>query len=533
LQEPEDSATVKSPDPETKAVISPAQMAKRKHTADCLRFANNLLLSGKPALSNADAILSLLNKTGPKGDEDRQRFLAPLGFFATDLLAQLDLPAKPARKPMAVTLAIDQRVAEIDKQLSEQLRAIMHAENFQALEATWRGLHYLVARAETGRMLKLHVFNATKAELLHDLDTAVEKDQSRLFKLIYEAAYGTLGGQPYSVLVGGYEVGKTVQDIDFLSKMSEIAASAHAPFITGASPALFGMDDFSGLDRPRDLEQIFESADLVGFQEFRKSEDSRYVTLVLPHMLLRLPYGDKSLPADGLAFEEAVDAKKHNDFLWGNAAYLLAERITNAYSLYGWTAAIRGVEGGGLIEGLPLYTYPIYPANSDAKALFCPTEVSITDRREKELSDLGFITLCHNKGTGTAAFFGGQTTNQPKVYLTDEANSNAKLSALLPYMLSASRFAHYVKVIMRDKIGSFMTRGNVEIYLNTWIAQYVLLDENAHQDAKASYPLSQAKVMVNDVPGSPGTYTAVIFLRPHFQLEELTTSIRLVASLPT
>jgi type VI secretion system protein ImpC len=235
---------------------------------------------------------------------------------------------------------------------------------------------------------------------------------------------------------------------------------------------------------------------------------------------------------EGLAFEEHVNPARPSDFLWGNAAYLLAERITHAFSLYSWTAAIRGVEGGGLIEGLPLFTYPVYAPNSDAQQLFCPTEVSITDRREKELSDLGFIALCHCKGTGTAAFFGGQTVNLPQAYITDDANANARLSALLPYMLSASRFAHYIKVIMRAKIGSFLTRGNVESFLNTWISQYVLLDENATQDAKAAYPLSQANVVVTDVPGEPGAYNATVFLRPHFQLEELTTSIRLVANLP-
>lgn len=483
-------------------------------------------------LGNALQVLGVLTATGPKTDDDRQRFVAPLGYFVTDILAQLDAPGATARKPVMATLAIDQRVADIDNLLSVQLRAIMHAPNFQALEATWRGMFYLVSRAETGKMLKLFVFNATKQELLDDMDRAVDKDQSHLFKMIYEAGYGTLGGQPYSLLLGGYEVGRSAQDIEFLGKIAEIAAASHAPFITAASSSIFGLDRFGDLARPRDLEKIFEGVELVGFQSFRETEDSRYVTLVLPHVLLRLPYGAKSWPVEGMSFEESVNASDPSEFLWGNAAYLLAERITNAFSLYAWTAAIRGVEGGGLIEGLPLYTYPIYPTNSDAQQLFCPTEVSITDRREKELSDLGFIALCHCMGTGTAAFFGGQTANQPKAYLTDDATANAKLSALLPYMLAASRFAHYIKVIMRDKIGSFLTRANVEAFLNTWIAQYVLLDENAPQDAKASYPLSQANVIVTDVPGEPGSYNAVVFLRPHFQLEELTTSIRLVANLP-
>lgn len=481
---------------------------------------------------NVQAVIGLLDAAGLKTDDERQSFLAPVGYFVTDLLAQLDGPGAAARKPMSAVLAIDQRVSDIDQTLSQQLREIMHAPNFQAVEATWRGMYYLVSRAETGKMLKLYVFNATKQELLDDMDRAVDKDQSRLFKMIYEAGYGTLGGEPYSLLVGGYEMGRGAQDIDFLTKIAEVAAASHAPFITAASASIFGLDGFGDLARPRDLEKIFEGVELVGFQSFRESEDSRYVTLVLPHVLLRLPYGAKSMPVQGMSFEENPDASRPGDFLWGNAAYLLAERITNAFSLYAWTAAIRGVEGGGLIEGLPLYNYPIYSTNSDAQQLFCPTEVSITDRREKELSDLGFIALCHCMGTGTAAFFGGQTANQPKTYISDDANANAKLSALLPYMLAASRFAHYIKVIMRDKIGSFLTRANVEAYLNTWISQYVLLDENAPQDAKASYPLSQANVIVTDVPGEPGSYNAVVFLRPHFQLEELTTSIRLVANIP-
>lgn len=491
-----------------------------------------MVAQAKAGFANLPAVMALLDAAGLKTDDDRVRFMAPLGYFVTDILASLDQPGVPGRKPVSAAVAIDQRVAQIDDELSVQLRAIMHAPNFQALEATWRGLAYLVSRAETGKMLKLYVYNATQLELLDDMDKAVDKDQSHIFKMIYEDGYGTLGGEPYSLLVGGYEVGRSAQDIDFLSKMAEIAAASHAPFIAAASPSIFGLETFNDLTRPRDLEKIFEGVELVGFQEFRDSEDSRYVTLVLPHVLLRLPYGAKSMPVEGMAFEENADASNHGDFLWGNASYMLAERITNAFSLYAWTAAIRGVEGGGLIEGLPLYTYPIYPNNSGAEQLFCPTEVSITDRREKELNDLGFIALCHCKGTGTAAFFGGQTTNAPKQYISDDANSNAKLSALMPYMLAASRFAHYIKVIMRDKIGSFMTGGEVEAFLNTWISQYVLLDENATQDAKASFPLSQANVVVTDVPGSPGAYNAVVFLRPHFQLEELTTSIRLVANIP-
>ncbi|KGI78278.1 type VI secretion system contractile sheath large subunit [Oleiagrimonas soli] len=427
---------------------------------------------------------------------------------------------------------IDERVGGIDVQIGRQLDVIMHAPNFQKLEATWRGMFYLVSRAETGTMLKLRVFNVAKDDLRKELEKAADFDQSCIFKMIYEAEFGTYGGMPYSLLVGDYEFGRLPNDQSLLSSMTMIAAAAHAPFVAAAAPSLFGLDGFDKLAKPRDLAQLFESPEMQQWVEFRNTEDSRYVALTLPHVLLRLPYGKDSRPAEGLHYEETVTGKngpEHGAFLWGNAAYALAERITNAFALFRWTAAIRGVEGGGLVNGLPIFTYH---DDADLVNMICPTEVTITDRREKELNDLGFISLCNCKGTGQAAFFGGQTANQPRQYLTTDANANARLSAMLPYMLAASRFAHYIKVIMREKVGSFLTRGNVEAYLNTWISQYVLLDDNASQDVKASYPLRAAQINVTDVPGEPGSYKATVFIKPHFQLEELTASIRLVADLP-
>lgn len=441
---------------------------------------------------------------------------------------------------------MDDLVAGIDVQLSAQLAEVMHAENFQKIEATWRGLHYLVSRSETGALLKLRVLDASKDDLDKDLLKAVEFDQSGLFKMIYEAEYGTYGGMPYSLLVGDYEFGRTPGDIQRLEKLAEIAAAAHAPFIASADSKLFDLNNYSDLAKPRDLQKIFETDELIAWRAFRESEDSRYVTLTLPKILLRLPYGtemkDKKIangkarrvpvPAEGLVYEELQSPLPGEDgkaFLWGNPAFILAERITNAFSLYGWTAAIRGVEGGGLVEGLPVYTYT---SDEGDISMICPTQVSITDRREKELNDLGFMAICHAKKSNKAAFFGGQTTNKPKAYISDLANSNAQISSMLPYILAASRFAHYIKVIMREKVGSFLTRGNVEDYLNNWISQYILLDDNATQGMKAAFPLRAAKVVVTDVPGKPGAYNATMFLKPHFQLEELTTSIRLVAELP-
>lgn len=424
---------------------------------------------------------------------------------------------------------IEARVKKIDELLSAQLNEILHSAEFQALEATWRGLRFLVMNTETGTRLKLRLLNITKKELLADLEKASEFDQSVLFKKVYEEEYGTYGGHPFGLLVGDFELGRHPQDLALVEKISNVAAAAHAPFIAAASPRLFDWDGFTELGVPRDLSKIFESAELAKWRSFRDSEDSRYVSLVLPHILLRLPYGEKTKPVEGFNFEEDVDGKDHKKYLWGNAAWALAQRITNAFALYGWCAAIRGVEGGGLVEGLPAHTFK---TDEGDVALKCPTEIAITDRREKELDTLGFISLCHCKGNDYAAFFGGQTTQKPKVYDTADANANARISAMLPYMLAASRFAHYLKVIMRDKIGAFLTAENVSVFLNRWIGNYVLGRDDAGQDLKAQYPLRSARVDVSETPGKPGAYKAVVFLRPHFQLEELTTSIRLVAKLP-
>ncbi|MBS0184862.1 MAG: type VI secretion system contractile sheath large subunit [Proteobacteria bacterium] len=424
---------------------------------------------------------------------------------------------------------INQRIQAIDTLLSNQINLILHDPQFSKLEGSWRGLNYLVMNTFTGTELKLRVLHATKEELLDDLQKAVEFDQSQLFKKIYEEEYGTFGGNPYSCLVGDYYFGPNPQDMAFLSKMSGVAAAAFAPFIAAADPTMFNLDTFTNLGVPRDLASIFDSVEYAEWNALRQTEDSRYIVLTLPRVLMRLPYGPNTVPVDGMNFVEDVTGTDNSKFCWGNTAYAYGQRITNAFFLYNWTAAIRGVEGGGLVEGLPAYTFKTTEGDI---ALKCPTEIAITDRREKELSDLGFVALCYCKGTNKAAFFGAQTIQQPIVYNTAEANSNAQLSARITYMLAACRFAHYIKSIMRDKIGSFMTKDNVENYLQTWIANYVLLNDNAPEELKAEYPLREARVDVFDVPGSPGNYKATVFLRPHFQLEELTASLRLVATLP-
>ncbi|MCR5224876.1 MAG: type VI secretion system contractile sheath large subunit [Alphaproteobacteria bacterium] len=424
---------------------------------------------------------------------------------------------------------VEKAIADIDVTLSTQINEILHHPAFQELEGTWRALYYLVMNTETSTQLKIRVMNVTKKELLDDLEHAVEFDQSQLFKKVYEEEYGTFGGHPYSCLIGGYEFTRHPQDILLLEKISNVAAAAHAPFIAAVHPKMFDMDSFAHLAEPRDIAKIFESTEMIKWRSFRDSEDSRYVALVLPRVLMRLPYGPDTLPVDGLNYVESIDGTDNSQFCWGNAAFVMGQRIGHAVSLYKWPAAIRGVEGGGLVEGLPAYTFKTTDGDI---ALKCPTEIAITDRREKELSSMGFLAICHSKGTDFAAFFGGQTTQKPKVYNTDEANANAALSARLPYLLAASRFAHYIKAIMRDKIGSFLTKDNVALYLNNWIASYVLLNDAANQELKARYPLREARIDVFDIPGKPGSYKATIFLRPHFQLEELTASIRLVATLP-
>jgi len=426
-------------------------------------------------------------------------------------------------------LMINARIAQIDRLISQQLNEIMHHPEFQRLEASWRGLFYFINQSETGETLKIRVMNISKKDLLKDMEKASEFDQSALFKKIYEEEYGMFGGAPYGALIGDYEFVNNPQDLSLLDKISQVAAAAHAPFIAAASPQFLNLDSFAQLGDPRDLAKIFQGLEYAKWKSFRESEDSRYVGLTLPHVLMRLPYGQANVPVEAFNYEEDVDGTDHSKYLWGNAAYALGARITDAFAKYHWCAAIRGVEGGGQVMDLPVHTFR---TDEGDVALKCPTEIAITDRREKELSDLGFIPLVHCKGTDYAAFFGTQSANRPKVYDLPAANANARLSAQLQYILAVSRFAHFLKAMMRDKIGSFMSRKNAEDFLNRWIAQYVLLDENAGQEMKARYPLSEARIEVADIPGKPGAYRAVAFLRPHYQLEEIAVSLRLVAELP-
>ena len=436
-----------------------------------------------------------------------------------------------------LTVTFNKAIEAIDAAMSKQLAAIMHHEKFKKLEGSWRGLNYLVMNSETGTNLKIRVFNASKRDLYKDLSKAVEFDQSQTFKKIYENEFGIAGGEPYGSLIGDFEFTNHPEDIELLEKISNVAAASFAPFVAAASPSLFGFDDYSELSKPRDLEKIFDSIEYAKWRSFRESEDARFVSLVMPRVLSRLPYGEDTKPVEEFGYEEAprdaggaAKSMDHEDYCWMNASYVMATRLTDAFAQHGWCTAIRGAEGGGKVENLPAHVFVSDDGDADQK---CPTEIGITDRREAELSKLGFLPLCHYKNTDYAVFFGAQTAQKAKKYDRPEATANAAISARLPYIMATSRFAHYLKIMARDKIGSFMEASDCEAWLNRWILNYVNGNPDVGADMKAKYPLAEAKITVKEIPGSPGAYNAVAWMRPWLQMEELTTSMRMVARIPS
>jgi type VI secretion system protein ImpC len=483
--------------------------------------------AAQPAAYTPDAEGSLLDQIVDQGRLGRDAEAKARG---KDLVKQFVAQVLEGSMTVArdTEAMINARIAQIDHLLSLQINEIVHHPEFQRMESTWRGLKYLLSQTETGVSLKIKVLNVSKKELLRDLQRAPEFDQSALFKKVYEEEYGVFGGTPFGAMVGDYYFDKTGQDIELLEKVSQVAAAAHAPFLTAASHQMFNLDSFAQLDAPRDLAKVFDTTEYAKWKAFRQTEDSRYVALAAPRILLREPYGSATVPVDAFNYEERVDGTHHESYLWGNAAYALAANVTKAFALYGWCASIRGVESGGLVEGLPVHNFR---TEAGELAMKCPTEVQITDRREKELADLGFAALVHQKGTPNAAFFSVQSAQKPKVYDTPAATASARMSAQLPYIFATTRFAHYLKVMMRDKIGGYMSRGEAEVFLNRWIGNYVA-GENAPGAIKAKKPLSDARIDVVEVPGKPGVYRAVAFLKPHFQLDELGISMRLVADLP-
>jgi type VI secretion system protein ImpC len=435
-----------------------------------------------------------------------------------------------------LSVTINNAIAEIDRVMSKQLSAIMQNEKFQKLEGSWRGLHHLISNSETSSGLKIRMLNITKKELTKDLEKAVEFDQSQIFKKIYESEFGTAGGEPYAALIGDYEFTNHPDDLDMLTSMSNVAAAGFCPFISAADPKMFGFDSFTELSKPRDLEKIFDSAEYIKWRSFRDSEDSRFVTLTMPRVLARLPYGKDTKPVEEFNFEEArLDASgrqlesEHDEYCWMNAAYAMGTTLTQSYAEYGWCTSIRGAEGGGKVQGLPSHTFISDDGDTDQK---CPTEIGITDRREAELSKLGFLPLCHYKNTDYAVFFGAQTTQKPKKFNDPAATANAEISARLPYIMATSRIAHFLKVMARDKIGSFMEASDAEEWLNTWIAGYVNASPGASAEMKARFPLAEASIEVKEVPGQPGVFSAIAYMRPWLQMEELSASMRMVASIP-
>lgn len=435
-----------------------------------------------------------------------------------------------------LTVTFNQAIQLIDAQLSRQLAAVMHHPELLKLEGSWRGLHHLVMNSHTGEDIKIKVLNVSKRELAADLSKAVEFDQSTLFKHIYESEFGTAGGEPYGALIGDYEITNHPEDVEFVTNMSQVAAGAFAPFITSAGSSMFGLKDFRELPKQRDLASAFTAAEYAKWRSFRESEDSRFVCLTMPRVLARVPYGAATKRIDEFNYEEApADSKgapqalAHEEYCWMNAAYVMGTRLTDAFDQYRWCTAIRGAEGGGKVENLPSHLFISDDGDTDQK---CPTEIGITDRREAELSNLGFLPLVHYKNTDYAVFFGGQTTQRPAKYDRPEATANAAISARLPYVLATSRFAHFLKVIGRDKIGSFMEAEDCERFLNRWVSNYVNANPKADQEMKARYPLREARVEVKEIPGKPGSYNAVVYLRPWLQMEELTASLRMVASIP-
>lgn len=435
-----------------------------------------------------------------------------------------------------LTRTIEKAVWALDEALSKQLNAIIHDPRFLKLEGSWRGLRYLVMNSETSNNLKIRVVNASKRELHRDLTRVVEFDQSLLFRKIYENEFGTPGGEPYGALIGDYEWTNAPEDIETLREISHVSAAAFAPFISAAGSGMFGFDGWTELSRPRDLAKIFDTVEYLKWRGFRDSEDSRFVALTMPRVLARLPYGEATKPVDEFRYEEATTTAEgkplslpHEDYCWMNAAFVMGTRLTEAFARSGFCTAIRGAENGGKVDDLPQHVFVSDDGDLDAK---CPTEIGITDRRENELSNLGFLPLCHYKNEDYAVFFGSQTAQKPKQYDKPEATANAAISARLSYIMATSRFAHYLKVMARDKIGSFMEVEDCERWLNNWIRRYTNSNEVAGPESKAKFPLREARVEVAEVAGRPGAYNAVAYLRPWLQLEELTASMRLVARIP-
>src|ERR1700730_5715068 len=480
------------------------------------------------AAVDGDQFMSLLQKEfKPKTDGARSAVENAVRTLAEQALRESTVVSDD------VIGTIKAIIAEIDSKLTEQVNLILHHAKFQAVEGAWRGLNYLVSNTETDEMLLIRVMNISKKDLSKTLKKfkGVAWDQSPLFKKLYEEEYGQLGGAPYGSLIGDYFFDHTPGDVELLGQIAQIAAAAHAPFIAGAAPSLMGMDSWQELATPRDLAKIFSAPDYAAWRSLRDADDSKYVGLAMPRFLSRLPYGAKTSPVEEFDFEEETGVGDHSRYTWANAAYAMAVNINRSFKMYGWCSSIRGVESGGAVEGLPVHTFPSDDGGVDMK---CPTEIAISDRREAELANVGMMPLIHRKSTDMAAFIGAQSLQKPFEYTDPDATANARISARLPYLFASCRFAHYLKCMVRDKVGSFMEREDMERYLGDWIKGYVLENpEDAGDTLKAQKPLAGAEVKVQEVEGNPGYYSARFFLRPHYQLEGVNVTLSLVSRLPS
>ena len=480
------------------------------------------------AVQEADQFAALLQREfKPKTDRARSEVENAVRTLAEQALRETTVVSDD------VIGTIKAIIAEIDKKLSDQVNQIMHHERFQQVESAWRGLNHLVSNTETDEMLKIRVMNISKKDLGKTLKKykGAAWDQSPLFKKIYEQEYGQLGGEPYGCLVGDYYFDHTPGDVELLGQMAQIAAAAHAPFIAASSPTVMGMDTWQELANPRDLAKIFSSPEYAGWRSLRESDDAKYIGLAMPRFLARVPYGAKTSPVEEFDFEEDTSGGDHHKYTWANAAYAMAVNINRAFKQYGWCTAIRGVESGGAVEGLPVHTFPSDDGGVDMK---CPTEIAISDRREAELAASGFMPLIHRKNTDVAAFIGAQSLQKPTEYTDPDATASARLSARLPYLFAVNRFAHYLKCMVRDKVGSFKERADMERFLSDWIKDYVLGNPgSAGDELKARMPLAAAEVTVSEIEGNPGYYAAKFSLRPHYQLEGVTVNLSLVSRLPS
>ena len=483
---------------------------------------------GAAEAMTTDAFAELLQKEfRPKSDAAQSDIEVAVKTLAQQALENTALVSNDALR------TIEGMIAEIDKKLTEQINLILHHQEYQELESSWRGLHYLINNTETDEMLKIRVLNVSQKELGKTLRKfkGAAWDQSPIFKKLYEEEYGQAGGEPYGCLVGDFRFDHSPPDVELLGEMSKVAAAAHAPFITGVKPSLFQMDSWSELANPRDLTKIFSTAEYTKWRSLRDSEDAKYVGMAMPRFLGRQPYGPETDPVEEFAFEEDLTSADHSDYCWVNSAYAMAVNINRSFKMYGWCSSIRGVESGGLVPDLPTHTFPTDDGGVDAK---CPTEIAISDRREAELAKNGMMPLIHRKNSDMAAFIGAQSLHNPPEYEDPDATANANLGARLPYLFSTCRFAHYLKCIVRDKIGSFKSRDNMEKWLQDWVDQYVdFTPDVSDEEVKAKKPLAAAEVFVKDVEGNPGYYTSEFHLKPHYQLEGLSVSLRLVSKLPS